>query len=251
MDWNHVLSSLKQMEGRRLHSISGRSDILVTEVDDDYIKLKNVSGEIKTRPLTELRRVADRLTLNMPVHVDSVLGGSGSSRNQPETILANLPDVEWMKLDERKHLDWLGRQTHELGTLKKADPYTIKLANTTLADARVIASQKQISLLILTSHLSRAHEFASLVFQGAQPKPLAGGTGYLISSEHVLALLTQHPSPNGDAIEFIPFVKVPSAEEAAARVRRFDPRSEEETLTIGGPVVVVRFSDGATIAFGQ
>lgn len=251
MDWNQVRVSLKQMEGRLLHSISGRSDIRVAEVDDEYIKLKTASGEIKTRPLAELKRVADTLTLNMPVHVDSVLGGSGSSRNQPETILANLPDVEWMKLDERKHLVWLGRQTHELGTLKKADPYTAKLANSTLADAKIIANQKQISLLILTSHLSKASQFATLVFQGAQPKPLAGGSGYLISSEHVLALLAQHPNPNGNAIEFIPFVKVPSASEAAARVRQFDPSSQEETLTIGGPVVVVRFSDGAKMAFGQ
>ena len=175
MDWNQVRASLKQMEGRLLHSISGRSDIRVAEVDHEYIKLKTISGEIKSRPLAELQRVADRLTLNMPVHVDSVLGGSGSSRNQPETLLANLPDVEWMKLDERKHLVWLGRQTHELGTLRKADPYTVKMANGTLADAKIIANQKQISLLILTSHLSRASEFVSLVFQGAQPKALAGG----------------------------------------------------------------------------
>lgn len=251
MDWNHVRSSLKQMEGRLLHSISGRSDILVAEVDEEYIKLKTISGEIKSRPLAELRRVADRLTLNMPVHVDSILGGSGSSRNQPETLLANLSDVEWMKLDERKHLVWLGRQTHELGTLKKADPYTVKMANGTLADAKIIANQKQISLLILTSHLSKANQFVSLVFQGAQPKALAGGAGYLISSEHLLALLAQHPNPNDDALELIPFVKVPSATEAADRVRQFDPRSEHETLTLGGPVIVVRFSDGAKIAFGQ
>ena len=234
-----------------LHSISGRSDIRVMEVDDEYIRLKTVSGEIKKRPLTELKRIADRMSLNMPVHVDGLLGGSGSSRNQPETLLANLPDVEWMKLDNRKHLVWLGRKTHELGTLKKADPYTVKLANSTLADAKLIANQKHISLLILTSHLSKASHFASLVFQGAQPTPLTGGSGYLISSEHVLALLAQHPSQSGAPIELIPFVKVPSVEEAAARVRQFDPRSHEETLTIGGPVVVVRFSDGATIAFGQ
>ena len=77
------------------------------------------------------------------------------------------------------------------------------------------------------------------------------GVGYLISSEHLLALLAQHPNPSGSGLELIPFVKVPSADEAAARVRQFDPRSEQETLTLGGPVVVVRFSDGAKVAFGQ
>lgn len=251
MDWNQVLSFLRQMEGRLLHSISGRSDIRVVEVDDDYIRLKAVSGEVKSRLLAELRRVAERLTLNMPIHVDSVLGGSGSSRNQPETLLANLPEVEWMRLEERKHLVWVGRKTHELGTLKRADPYTVKLAISTLADAKTIANQKQISLLILTSHLSRASQFVSLVFQGAQPKPLEGGTAYLITSEHLLALLAQHPNPGGDLMEIIPYVKVPSAEEAAARARQFDPASEQDTLTIGGPIVVVRFSDGARIAFGQ
>jgi hypothetical protein len=239
------------MQGRKLQSISGRSDIEVVEVDDEYIRLRNMSGEIKSRPLAELRRVVDRLTLNMPVHVDSVLGGSGSSRNQPETLLANLPDVEWMKLDERKHLVWVGRKTHELGTLKKADLFTVKLANSTLADAKAIANQKRIGLLILTSHLSRANQFATLVLQGAQPQPLSGGAGYLVSSEHVLALLVQYQNPNGEMMEFIPFIKVPSAEEAAARARQFDPDLEQETITIGGPVVVVRFSNGACIAFGQ
>ncbi|MCX7591000.1 MAG: hypothetical protein N2255_05170, partial [Kiritimatiellae bacterium] len=70
MDWNQVLSFLRQMEGHLLHSISGRSDIRVVKVDDDYIRLKAVSGEVKSRPLAELRRVAERLTLYMPVHVD-------------------------------------------------------------------------------------------------------------------------------------------------------------------------------------
>lgn len=242
---------MKQMEGRLLSSISGKSDIRIAEIDEEYIKLKNATGTINTRSLEELRRIADRMSLQMPVHVDSLLAGSGSSRNQPETLLANLPDVEWMKLDGRKHVVWLGRRTHELGTLREADPYTTRTARATLADAKVIANQKQISLLILTADLNRANQFVNLVFQGAQTKALPGGAGYLITSEHLLALLAQHPNPNGNALDLIPFVKVPSAEEAAARVRQFDPRSEQDTLTLGGPVVVVRFSDGAKLAFGQ
>jgi len=55
------------------------------------------------------------------VHVDEVLHGSGTSRNQPETILANLPYVEWLKLDNKKHIAFVGKNTHLYGTLKQMD----------------------------------------------------------------------------------------------------------------------------------
>lgn len=54
-------------------------------------------------------------------HVDSVLGGSGSSRSQPETILANLPYVEWLTVAGKKNIAYVGDDTHEKGTLHKMD----------------------------------------------------------------------------------------------------------------------------------
>ena len=46
---------------------------------------------------------------------------SESSRNQPETILANLPYVEWLKLENKKHISFVGKDTHPYGTLKQMD----------------------------------------------------------------------------------------------------------------------------------
>jgi hypothetical protein len=71
--------------------------------------------------LIEIRRVWEQLCVQRAVHVDTVLGGSGSSRNQPETILANLPYVEWLIIGGRKHLSYVGKPTHPLGELKKMD----------------------------------------------------------------------------------------------------------------------------------
>lgn len=51
--------------------------------------------------------------------MDTVLGGSGSSRNQPETILANLPYIEYTYIDRKKHLVLRDEPTHVIGTLKE------------------------------------------------------------------------------------------------------------------------------------
>ena len=51
-------------------------------------------------------------------NVEIVFGGSGSSRNQVETIFANLGYVEWLYVNERKNIAYVGTTTHEYGTLK-------------------------------------------------------------------------------------------------------------------------------------
>jgi hypothetical protein len=119
MDWNQVYPRIRQMVGRQLRSISGRADITLTSVDDENYTVDANAGTV-TRKTSELRRIVEQMELNEPVHVDSdVLRGSTSSRNQPETILANLPDVEWTRIEGRKHIVWVGRDTHRLGTLRR------------------------------------------------------------------------------------------------------------------------------------
>src|SRR5690606_35913078 len=84
--------------------------------------LRTRKGKERSRPFSELRRLWQALQMSPAIHVDSVLGGSGSSRNQPETILANLPYVEWFQYDGKKHLTLVGSPTHPNGTLKQLDP---------------------------------------------------------------------------------------------------------------------------------
>src|SRR5689334_16199774 len=100
MNWDQTYKQLKDMEGLTLRSISAKTDIKLLEVTEDQIIVLTRSGEKKTRPTNELRRIVERMESLSPVHIDSVLHGSGSSRNQPETILANMPDVEWARIND-------------------------------------------------------------------------------------------------------------------------------------------------------
>ena len=101
--------------GVMLNSISGRATpFKITEVNFErrnfYIDL---NGKQKSRPFDELERIWQEMRSKPAVHVESFLGGSGSSRNQPETILANLPYVEWLLISGKKHISYFDEETHE------------------------------------------------------------------------------------------------------------------------------------------
>lgn len=121
MDFNTLIDDIEGLVGKELQSIQRGSEIVVDNVDHDAesIVLHTVSGRPGRRSFSEITRLWNALRKQTAVHVDSALGGSGSSRNQPETILANLPYVEWLKLDGKKHIVYVGNNTHELGTLKE------------------------------------------------------------------------------------------------------------------------------------
>lgn len=121
-----VLDDLEQLKGKRLESISGQAvPFTIDEVDraNDRIIL-GINGNQKSRPLEELRHIWDEMCARPAAHVDSVLGGSGSSRSQPETILANLPYVEWLNINGKKNIAYIGADTHAFGELKKMDDAT-------------------------------------------------------------------------------------------------------------------------------
>ena len=78
-------------------------------------------GDLRSRPISELENIWNELLISAAVHVEGVLFGSGTSRNQPETILANLPYIEWLKYGNKKHISYVESNTHPFGTLKKMD----------------------------------------------------------------------------------------------------------------------------------
>lgn len=121
MDWDETFENVKKLVGKKLKSITGRADITVISVTDDQIVVRSKDGD-KKRPVEELKVVVKKLAKGKPVHVDRALHGSRPSRNQPETILANIPSVEWLRVKQRKHLVWVGQDTHKLGTLKEQAP---------------------------------------------------------------------------------------------------------------------------------
>ena len=116
-------ADLENLQGLTLNSISGQATpFKITQIDDANDRLiLDVAGVPKSRPLDELRRIWEVMCQKPAAHVDSVLGGSGSARSQPETILANLPYVEWLQIAGKKNIAYIGDETHEYGTLKRMD----------------------------------------------------------------------------------------------------------------------------------
>ncbi|RUT43723.1 hypothetical protein EJP82_19475 [Paenibacillus anaericanus] len=123
MTFDDVINDIEKMVGLELESIKSGANITLIEVDriGKRVKLITSSGKSKTRPFSELKKIWDMLCNSPAAHVDSVLSGSGSSRNQPETVMANLPYIEWFLIDKRKHLALMKEPTHDYGTLLKMD----------------------------------------------------------------------------------------------------------------------------------
>jgi len=123
MTFNQVLKDLEKMQGMLLQSIRSGAELTIENMDWEHkrIILKGANGETRSRTFSELERVWEALRTNIAIHVDTILSGSGSSRNQPETLLANLPYVEWFRHSRKKHLCLVNEPSHNYGTLKKLD----------------------------------------------------------------------------------------------------------------------------------
>lgn len=123
MTHKELLEDVRKLVGLQLESVKPGSGLTIMSVDTERgsLQLRSASGQVKSRPLDELKRIWDELQKTPAVHVDKVLNGSGTSRNQPETILANLPYIEWAKIHNKKHLVFVKEKTHAYGTLRQMD----------------------------------------------------------------------------------------------------------------------------------
>lgn len=121
MRWDEIRTRLRRLVGKNLSSISGKADITITSVDERYITIRGTNAArrgAQRLPVAKLKELASAMKLNKSLHVETFVHGSGSTRQRSETIMANMPDVEWKKIENRKHIVWVGRKTHRLGTLK-------------------------------------------------------------------------------------------------------------------------------------
>lgn len=143
MNFKNVENDLQKLVGMKLNSVRQGAEIEILEIDleKDNLILKTVSGQKRSRPIEELRKIWNQMMIKPAVHVEGVLHGSGTSRNQPETILANLPYVEWLKIDNKKHIAYVGGNTHPYGTIKRMD--SMKVVE--------IASQMRLSCSVKSS----------------------------------------------------------------------------------------------------
>lgn len=123
MIFSDVLEDIKKLIDLPLESIRPGAGICIKSIDENKgnLSLVNSRGEKKTRPISELKQIWESLQTKQAIRVDEVLHGSGSSRNQPETIFANLPYVEHVKVRNKKHIIFVQNKTHAYGTLKELD----------------------------------------------------------------------------------------------------------------------------------
>jgi len=123
MTFETVIKDLQHLIGKKLESIRPGADLIIDEVNvlQERIVITSSSGTKKSRPLNELRIIWEKLHEQQAVHVDEALHGSGTSRNQPETIMANLAYIEWFKFKNKKHIAFVGKNSHSHGTKRQMD----------------------------------------------------------------------------------------------------------------------------------
>lgn len=132
MDFSDIINDMVKLEGIRLNSIRPGAEITIRHVDIDQKKVvvESSSGKLQSRSFSEFQRIWEALLSAPAIRVEEVLNGSGSSRNQPETIFANLPYIQWLKIENKKHIAYVKQSTHPYGTLQQMDSIqAIKIAN--------------------------------------------------------------------------------------------------------------------------
>ena len=151
--FSDVLKDIEKLTGLKLQSIREGAEITIEELDWDSkrILLKTSSDVLRSRPFAEMEQLWNVLCKQPAIHVDSELKGSGSSRNQPETILANLPYVEWFRHLRKKNLALMSSNSHALGTLKRMDAIAAEEMKQSIQTTAVSTRGDGAALVIVVS----------------------------------------------------------------------------------------------------
>lgn len=112
-----------ELVGKILHGISGAaSEFSIAEVDyaNNNVVL-DVQGKRKTWTFKRMEKVWLEMYYRPAANVEVVFGGSGSSRNQVETIFASLAYVLWLNVNAKKCIAYVGENVHPYGQLQRMD----------------------------------------------------------------------------------------------------------------------------------
>ncbi|MBE6909201.1 MAG: hypothetical protein E7474_06480 [Ruminococcaceae bacterium] len=179
MTFDDVIQDIEKLVGLELQSIRPGASLTILNVDREHSNLliKTSKGQTKSRPFGELETIWDELNRSPAVHVEGVLHGSGTSRNQPETIFANLPYIEWLRINNKKHIAFVGNVTHAYGTLKQMDPvFAAELSKKSTTSS----IRGETSLVIVTSNVGDTISALQNAF-GGKVSPVEQGV-YLIET---------------------------------------------------------------------
>ena len=107
--------------GKELKGISGSAAIFkITEIDySNKTLILDVQGTRKTWTFERMSKVWNELYYRPAANVEVVFSGSGSSRNQVETIYASLPYIQWLLIEGKKHIAYVVKETHPYGELMR------------------------------------------------------------------------------------------------------------------------------------
>ena len=165
MNFTDVITDIHKLIDLELDSIRPGAKITITDVDEERgsLILRTASGQNRSRSIDELQKIWDEMMVKPAVHVEGVLHGSGTSRNQPETILANLPYIEWLKVDKKKHIAYVGKNTHAFGTLRQMDSV---LAAEVTSKMRASKGDVKFSTAIVAKDVNRSIQEMKSICQG-------------------------------------------------------------------------------------
>ncbi|EAU3309608.1 DUF262 domain-containing protein [Salmonella enterica] len=122
LNFEQVLNDIENLLfGKQLQPINPATPPLcIISIDRENGKYKvSSNSETKTRSLSELEAIFANLNIRGFCNVEQVLYGSSSSRNQPETIFANLPYIQNFKYEKKKHLLLRSHNVHDAATLSE------------------------------------------------------------------------------------------------------------------------------------
>ena len=163
MDFSDVINDLIKLEGIRLNSIRPGAEIIIKQVDvvQKKVVVESSSGKLQSRSFSEFQRIWEALLSSPAIRVEEVLNGSGSSRNQPETIFANLPYIQWLKIDNKKHIAYVKSATHPYGTLQEMD--SMRVAQLALGNTASDVTKSEVVLVVTDSVAQTSKVIASVV----------------------------------------------------------------------------------------
>lgn len=195
MKFSEVLNDIQRMKGIELQSIIPGSSVTIDEVSilEKRVIIIDSKGKTRSRPFNELEKIWEALLREPAIHVDSVLLGCGSSRNQPETIFANLPYIEWLRLNGKKHITLVSNRVHDYGTLRRMDPLEAESLKTKFDDF----SQKEnpgsltrTSSLIISNDVKRVtDQFEEII--GTRCLSIGVGSYQIIDGEKNILILSK------------------------------------------------------------
>ncbi|MBO2651201.1 DUF262 domain-containing protein [Shewanella algae] len=136
MNTHKLLDDLRNLIGITLRPINSNADsITLQEIDIETGRyfVKPTKGKRVSRNIHEFQLILKDLIEFGYANVESSLSGSGSSRHHPETLLSNLPYIEYFKYKNKKHILLVDNESHGFATIKEANSHDLRKIRMALA----------------------------------------------------------------------------------------------------------------------